>query len=434
MPTGTSTAHVQKTLLDVCIGKEGLPVGELAFVKDGAREYSVFAYAREWLRHPARFGVSPDLVLAPGHQVRKPPTNEDSRFFLALADTEPDAWGRRVIARAYAKARTHDSTLKALTELDYLCAVDDFSRIGALRLRNSKGAFLRTAEHGTRATAPLLELERMFEASRAVERNQESAQDLRYLLGRGTSLGGMRPKCTVLDDDGTLALGKFPSVTDGRSVTRGEVLALRLAAAAGIETAHARIVMVTGTPIAVIGRFDRTADHGRIAYLSAASLIQASRNQEHAYTEVLDAMRTVSVEAKADARQLWRRLVFNHLITNVDDHLQNLGFLYAGNGLWRLAPAFDLNPFPDKDRESKTWLSEDTGPITSIETLLEKAACFHLAEPEALAVLAEVHGAVTGWRSVAMHTDVGFSAADVEEFTPAFEHAEHDRAKALLSR
>ena len=434
MPTGTSTAHVQKTLLDVCIGKEGLPVGELAFVKDGAREYSVFAYAQEWLRHPARFEVSPDLVLAPGHQVRKPPTHEDSRFFLALADTEPDAWGRRVIARAYAKARTHDSTLKALTELDYLCAVDDFSRIGALRLRNSKGAFLRTAEQGTRATAPLLELERMFEASRAVERNQESAQDLRYLLGRGTSLGGMRPKCTVLDDDGTLALGKFPSVTDGRSVTRGEVLALRLAAAAGIETAHARIVMVTGTPIAVIGRFDRTADHGRIAYLSAASLLQASRNQEHAYTEVLDAMRTASVEAKADARQLWRRLVFNHLITNVDDHLQNLGFLYAGNGLWRLAPAFDLNPFPDEDRESKTWLSEDTGPITSIETLLEKAACFHLAEPEALAVLAEVHDTLTGWRSVAMNTDVGFSAADVEEFTPAFEHAEHDRAKALLSR
>jgi serine/threonine-protein kinase HipA len=127
-------------------------------------------------------------------------------------------------------------------------------------------------------------------------------------------------------------------------------------------------------------------------------------------------------------------LVFNHLITNVDDHLQNLGFLYAGNGLWRLAPAFDLNPFPDKDRESRTWLSEDTGPITSIETLLEKAACFHLAGPEALAVLAEVHGAVTGWRSIAMNTDVGFSAADVEEFTPAFEHAEHDRAKALLSR
>jgi serine/threonine-protein kinase HipA len=434
MATRKRTVNAQITRLDVCIGKEGLPMGELAYVKDGAREYSVFAYGQDWLRHPFRFEVSPDLVLAPGHQVRKPPAKDDSRFFLALADTEPDAWGRRVIARAHAKERKKDPSLKALTELDYLCAVDDFSRIGALRLRNDNGDFLRTVEQDMCATAPLIELERMFQASRAVERSQESAQDLRYLLGKGTSLGGMRPKCTVLDDDGTLALGKFPSVKDERSVTRGEVLALRLARQAGIETANARIVIVKGTPIAVISRFDRTIDHGRIAYLSAASLLQASRNEEHAYTEVVDAMRTACVEAKADAQQLWRRLVFNHLITNVDDHLQNLAFLYVGNGLWRLAPSFDLNPFPDKDRESKTWLSEDTGPITSIETLLEKTAYFHLAEPEALAVLAEVYRAVTGWRSLAMSAEVGLTAAEVEEFAPAFEHAEIDRAKALLSR
>ena len=427
-----NTGNAQKTQLDVCIGKEGLPVGELAYVKDGAREYSVFAYSQEWLRHPAHFAVSPDLALVPGHQVRKPPTKDDTRFFLALADTEPDAWGRRVIARAHAKERKKDPSLKALTELDYLCAVDDFSRIGALRLRNDKGDFLRTVEQGLRATAPLLELEHIYEASRAVERCQESAQDLRYLLGKGTSLGGMRPKCTVLDDDGTLALGKFPSEKDERTITRGEVLALRLARLAGIETSNARIVIVKDTPIAVISRFDRTHEHGRIAYLSAASLLQVGRNEEHAYTEVVDAMKSFCVEAKADARQLWRRLVFNHLITNVDDHLQNLGFLYVGNGLWRLAPAFDLNPFPDKDRESKTWLSEDTGPITTIATLLEKARYFHLAEPEALAVLGEVYGVLTQWRSLAMSAEVGLTAADVEAFAPAFEHSEMVKVKALI--
>ena len=427
-----NTRNAQKIQLDVCIGKDGLPVGELAYVKDGAREYSVFAYSQDWLRHPAHFTVSPDLALVTGHQVRKPPTKDDTRFFLALADTEPDAWGRRVIARAHAKERKKDPTLKALTELDYLCAVDDFSRIGALRLRNDKGDFLRTVEQGMSATAPLLELEHIFKASRALERSQESAQDLRYLLGKGTSLGGMRPKCTVLDDDGTLALGKFPSVKDERSITRGEVLALRLARLAGIETSNARILIVQDTPIAVISRFDRTHEHGRIAYLSAASLLQVGRNEERAYTEVVDAMKTVCVEAKADAQQLWRRLVFNHLITNVDDHLQNLGFLYVGNGLWRLAPAFDLNPFPDKDRESKTWLSEDTGPITTIETLLEKASYFHLAETEALAVLGEVYGVVTKWRSLAMSAEVGLTAASVEEFAPAFEHTEMARVKALI--
>ncbi len=430
--TGKNTVTVQKTHLDVCIGKAGLPVGELSYVKDGAREYSVFAYGQDWLRHPSRFAVSPDLALAPGHQVRKPPTKDDSRFFLALADTEPDAWGRRVIARAHAKERKENPALKALTELDYLCAVDDFSRIGALRLRNHKGDFLGTAEQGMCATAPLLELERIFQASRAVERSQESAEDLRYLLGKGTSLGGMRPKCTVLDDDGTLALGKFPSVNDERSVTRGEVLALRLARRAGIETANARIVMVKGAPIAVISRFDRTIGHGRIAYLSAASLLQAGRNEEHAYTEVVDAMRAACVEAKADSQQLWRRLVFNHLITNVDDHLQNLGFLYVGNGLWRLAPAFDVNPFPDKDRESKTWLSEDTGPITDVATLLEKAGHFHLSASEAIAVLGAVHGAIVQWRSLAMSAEVGLTAGEVEDFAPAFEHSEMDRVKALI--
>lgn len=432
MATGKSTVNAQKNQLDVCIGREGLHVGELVYVKDGNREYSVFAYGQDWLSNPSRFAVSPDLALVPGHQVRKPPGKDDSRFFLALADTEPDTWGRRLIARTHAKERKTNPALKALTELDYLCAVDDFSRIGALRLRNDKKTFLRTVEQGMRSTAPLLELEHIFQASRAVERSQESAQDLRYLLGKGTSLGGMRPKCTVLNDDGTLALGKFPSVKDERSVTRGEVLALHLARRAGIETANSRIVMVNDSPIAVISRFDRTIDHGRIAYMSAASLLQASRDEEHAYTEVVDAMKMVCVEAKADARQLWRRLVFNHLITNVDDHLQNLGFLYVGNGLWRLAPAFDLNPFPDKDRESKTWLSEDTGPITTIETLLEKAGYFHMEQPEALKVLAEVHGAITRWRSLGTSKEVGLAASEVEDFAPAFEHSGMDRAKTFL--
>ena len=97
-----------------------------------------------------------------------------------------------------------------------------------------------------------------------------------------------------------------------------------------------------------------------------------------------------------------------------------------------MAPAFDLNPFPDKDRESKTWLSEDTGPITAIESLLEKAAYFHLAAPEALVVLEEVYGVVTRWRSLAMSAAVGLTAAEVEEFAPAFEHSETDRVKTLL--
>jgi serine/threonine-protein kinase HipA len=416
-----------KTTFDVCIGSAGLSVGTLTYVDDGARSYSSFTYKDAWLQSPHRFNVSPDLELLSGqYQVRKAPAKEDSTFHFAFADTEPDAWGRRVIARAHAKARKKDPQLKALTELNYLCAVDDFSRMGALRLRDctSKGMgnYLRTAPAGGRVTPPLLELERIMEACRAVEYSKESAEDLRYLLGNGTSLGGMRPKSTVLDADGTLALGKFPSVDDNRSVTRGEVLALRLAQKAKIDAAKSRIEMIAGKPVAIVTRFDRTATNARIPYLSGASMLQASRSDEHAYTEIVDIMNTVCLDAKADAQQLWRRLVFNLLITNTDDHLYNIGFLHAGHDKWTLAPAFDLNPFPDKDRESKTWLSEDTGPIDSVQQLLDKSAYFYLGQTQALTILAEVRAAVADWRHVALSKEVGLPQKELADFAPAFEH------------
>ncbi len=422
-----------KVTLDVCVGKAGVRSGELVYVKDGAREFSSFGYTDEWLASATRFEISPDLPLHSGRQLRRAPTKDDSRFFLALGDTEPDTWGRRVIARDHAKERKKNPTLKVLNELDYLCAVDDFSRVGALRIR-SAGGFLRTVEEGRRTTPPLLELEHMLHASRAVERSEETAEDLKYLLGKGTSLGGMRPKCSVLDKDGALALGKFPSVKDDRAVVRGEVLALQLAARAGVDAASARVELVQGTPVAIIRRFDRTVDDGRIHYWSGTTILQAGRNEERAYTEIVDAMRSRCAHAADDARQLWRRVVFNHLITNVDDHLQNMGFLYAGNGLWRLAPAFDLNPFPDKAHESKTWLSEDTGPVTSVHDLMVQAPYFHLDEAQALLALGDVVRSVERWREVAQSAEVGMNVRDLDDFAPAFEHEELKAARVLLGR
>jgi serine/threonine-protein kinase HipA len=429
----TKPGLISKVELDVCIGKAELPAGKLIYVKDGPREFTQFAYREQWLAAPNFFDVSPDLGRTVGYQIRKPSAKDDSCFFLAMADTEPDAWGRRVIARAHAKERKYNPGLGPLTELDYLCAVDDFSRIGALRIRDAKGGYLRSVDEGRRSTPPMLELEKMMAASRAVELNQETAEDLKYLQGKGTSLGGMRPKCTILDEDGALALGKFPSVKDERSVTRGEVLALCLARLAGIDAAKARIVMVQGMPVAIIRRFDRTASDARIPYLSGATLLQAGRNEEHAYTEVVDEMRARCLDFGTDARQLWRRLVFNHLITNVDDHLQNIGFLYVDKNLWRLSPAFDVNPFPDKDRESKTWLSEDTGPITSIQQLLEQATRFELDPDAAKQVLAEVVKAIDQWREVALTPEIGLTAAELDDFEPAFEHSDLEEAKAAIA-
>ncbi|MEX0732134.1 MAG: HipA domain-containing protein [Aquisalimonadaceae bacterium] len=427
----SATASVRQQV-ELCIGKTGTLVGQLVYVRQGRRENSAVAYDESWLANPDRFNISADLHLGLGYQSQKAASPHDSVFHGAIADTAPDAWGKRVIARDHAKRRKENPRLAPLTEMDYLLAVDDFSRVGALRLRDGDGRYLRTVEEGRRNTPPLIELGRIFQASQALERGEETLADLHYLLGKGTSLGGMRPKCTVVDEDGWLAIGKFPSVGDMRSVTRGEVLALQLARRAGIEAADARVVQLDDVPVAVIRRFDRDETGGRIPYQSAATVLQASREEDHSYTEIADAIRSRGHAPIPDLQQLWRRLVFNLLITNVDDHLQNHGFLHLEKGLWRLAPAFDINPFPDKERESKTWLSEEEGPITDVHMLLARADYFALNADQAMAILADVHTAVSSWRPLALSPAVGLRSTELDDFAPAFEHEQIEAAAALL--
>ena len=414
-PSNTLRQHVQ-----VCVGQKGALIGSLIYTRQGRRESTAFAYDASWLASPDGFNVSADLQWTSGHQPHKAATAHDSPFHGALADTAPDAWGRRVIARDHAKRRQKDPTLGVLTELDYLLAVDDSARVGALRLKGADGQWHRSVEPGRRTTPPLIALERAFRASHAIERGDETDEDLRYLQGRGTSLGGMRPKCTLVDENGRLAIGKFPSIGDTRSVTRGEVLALKLAQRAGIQAAESRVVQLADIPVALIYRFDRQPDGGRIPYQSAATMLQASRDDERSYLEIAEGSRRHALDPSADLQQLWRRLIFNLLITNVDDHLQNHGFLHATNGHWRLSPAFDINPFPDKDRESKVWLSEEDGPITNTRMLLARSREFALMPEAAQKVLDEVRAAVAGWREVALSPEVGLTQKELRGFEGAF--------------
>lgn len=157
------------------------------------------------------------------------------------------------------------------------------------------------------------------------------------------------------------------------------------------------------------------------------------RAQDGSYHRTFaDAICAHGHEPTRDTHQLWRRMLFNLLITNVDDHLQNHGFLHVEKGLWKLAPAFDINPFPDKERESKTWLSERDGPVVELETLLARCAYFALSVSDALNVLAQVHAAVAAWREVAQSAEVGLSAKELRDFAPAFEHDQMGAAARLL--
>jgi serine/threonine-protein kinase HipA len=233
----------------------------------------------------------------------------------------------------------------------------------------------------------------------------------------------------VRDDDGMLAIGKFPSVQDERAVTKGEVLAMKLAKKAGIAAADVRLVDSDGVSVALVRRFDRTADGKRLLYVSAATLlgVEPGEPQEHSYTEIVDAIRMHGVAAQADIEELWRRIAFSILVNNVDDHLRNHGFLHVERGLWRLAPAFDINPFPDRARELKTWVSGETGPEASIEALMSVTAYFRISGRRAKDVLREVEGAVAGWRKTGRL--LGMSNRDLDAFADAFEHPEREAAK-----
>lgn len=424
-----------KRTLGIFLG-DGRQVGTLYYDAQGRRENAAFEYTGEWLAAKDHHAIEPGLPLVTGPQFHKK-IADGSVFHAVIADCEPDGWGRQVIRRDHAKHRQEarklgaDVGAPALNSVDFLLAVDDASRVGALRFQDEKGIFQRAPEQGRRTVPPLIELGTLLAASRAVETHSETAADLAYLRGRGTSLGGLRPKCSVIDDDGHLAIGKFPSLSDERAVTKGEVLALHLAKEAGITAAEARLVNSDGSPVALIRRFDRDGDR-RLLFVSSATMMGAERRdaEDHSYTEIVDAIRVHCAHAQADIDELWRRIAFSVLITNIDDHLLNHGFLHEKGELWRLSPAFDLNPSPERIREFKTWISEDAGPAATIDGLMSVTPYFKISRQRAKAILAEVERAVATWRKAGL--SIGLTAQELDEFADAFEHAERAAARRVI--
>lgn len=408
----------------IFVGENPIEVGKLSYEKKGQKSTSAFLYSESWLRNPDQFALSPDLPLISGYQFHSARTSDESPFFACFSDVEPDGWGKMVIQRDFAKQRKdvagNHRTPTLLDDFDYLMWISDFSRIGAIRLKDSEGIFQRRADH-KRQIPPLIELPQLLRASKAIEENQETLKDLEYLRGVGTSLGGLRPKCSIIDTDGSLSIGKFPSVGDTRSIVHGEVLALHLAKRCGIDAASSKVIDAEGTPVAVIRRFDREGPK-RLMYLSANSLLQAKSNQQYTYEDIASLIRTISPRTKYDLGQLWKRMIFNVLINNVDDHLKNHGFLHTTGDQWVLAPAFDLNPFPDKMRALKTWISQESGEVASLDDALAISKSFEIAKDEAKGILSEMKAVISKWKSLAQN--LGMNARDIDQYAPAFEYQE----------
>lgn len=387
------------------------------------RESATFNYDTSWLRHSSRFALEPALVL---HDLAHH-THTGQAMFGAFGDSAPDRWGRMLMRRAERqRAKAEKREPSTLNEIDCLLRVNDETRQGALRFSDEIGGpFLALSGTGARVP-PLVDLPALLAASDRIAEDNGSDDDLRLLLAPGSSLGGARPKASVRDHDGRLLIAKFPHPGDETDQPAWETLALRLASSAGIDATTGRLETVADRSVLLLDRFDRAGTH-RIPFLSAMSLLGASDNESHSYLEIADALRQCSASLADDLAELWRRIVFSILISNVDDHLRNHGLLWEGAHGWRLAPAYDLNPTPTDIRPRSLSLAiDDQEHTASLGLAFEVAEYFGLDDKTARRIAKDVGTAVESWRHEAQVLNI--RANEIERMASAFEHADLKQA------
>lgn len=387
-------------------------------------ETILFEYADAWLTDPDHFSLEPALALTRGAYA--PLAGQP--IFGSIGDSAPDTWGRRLMQRAERRwAEREGRAVRTLSESDYLLGVSDEARLGALRFRWAGDEVFQAPIRG--GVPALIEIGRLLQVTERILRDEETDEDLQLILAPGSSLGGARPKASVIDQHGHLSIAKFPKESDEYSIEMWEEVAFRLADRAGIATPHRELLQVAGKPVLLSRRFDRDGQR-RIPFLSAMAMTGSKDGETGSYPEIVDALTQHGAQAKADAHALYRRVAFNVLISNVDDHLRNHGFLWLGRTGWSLSPIYDLNPTPTdlKARVLTTNIDLDEGTC-SIDLLEEAAEYFGLGLSPARQIIKEVAIATATWREVAK--EVGARAAEITRMASAFEHDDLERAQSL---
>jgi serine/threonine-protein kinase HipA len=398
----------------VDFNREPIQLGRVWVRDRQGKETATFQYAPEWLAHPGRFALAPGLPLATGQ------FHSATGLFNAFTDAAPDRWGK-MLMRHHERNRAKDagSTPRQLLEADFLAGVDDQTRMGALRFKGVDGGDFLTQTGAT--IPPLLELKNLLSATDRIEKGKARKTDVALVLAPGASLGGARPKATVRDREGQLWLAKFPWAKDEWPVIQWEAAVLLMAEKARVAVPRFRIEMVGAKMVLMLARFDRRGDGARVPYMSAFTALDAKDHQEdRSYLELVDALRVLGNAPREDLQQLWRRMVFNVLVSNVDDHLRNHGFLRGGDG-WRLSPAFDMNPSPhDVSGRIHVLALNEVDRSSSLDICMSVAGYFALKSNDAATIAAEVGAVVSAWRDFAKQCKL--SRSDMERMETAFEH------------
>jgi serine/threonine-protein kinase HipA len=406
------------------LGGETSQIGLLRRHPARRAETVTFEYSDTWLQDPRRFSIEPALGLTRGPFA---PARGQS-MFGAIGDSAPDTWGRRLMQRAERRQAARENRgVRTLSETDYLLGVCDETRLGSLRFRRAGEIAFQAPTHV--GVPPLIELGRLLQITERVLKDEETDEELDLIFAPGSSLGGARPKASIIDQYGLLSIAKFPKETDDYSIETWEEIALRLADKAGIITPNHELVLVAGKAVLLSRRFDRSGTT-RVPFLSAMSMTGSIDGERGSYPEIVDALAQNGAQAREDAEALYRRMVFNVLVSNVDDHLRNHGFLWFGTSGWSLAPAYDLNPTPTdiKARILTTNIDLDEGTC-SLDLVESAAEYFGLPTAKARVTIREVADATCTWRTVA--TETGARPAEINRMASAFEHEDLVRAKAL---
>lgn len=401
--------------------KTAVLIGELGYESlRGTDSYS-FCYDHNWLRQYSDLYLSADINNYTGLQFTQP----DRDIFGCFGDALPDRWGRLLLnRREQIRAQEEKRPVRKLSSYDYLLGIDDYSRMGGFRFKESPdGEFINC--DATLRIPPLTDIQVLVAASIEVEKSEERnlLPDKKWLLQLvhpGTSLGGARPKAGVLNEEGELCVAKFPSRNDEYDIGLWEHLSHLLAKEAGVEAAETRAITAGEKYHTLLSkRFDRTTDGHRRHFASAMTLLGltdgCNAQTGNGYLDIVDFILQHCCNVEANLRELYRRVAFSIAIGNSDDHFRNHGFLLTPKG-WTLSPAYDLNP---TFNDHQSLLINATTNRSDLQLLLASSEEYMIGKEEATRIIEEVKDGVSQWRSMA--TRIGIAKREMDLFAQVFE-------------
>ena len=395
--------------------KEPRLVGELSYESLRGSDSYGFCYSNEWLKDYGSLFLSDDLNNYPGQQYTAP----DKDIFGCFSDALPDRWGRTLInRREQILAKDEKRPVRRLSSFDYLIGIEDFSRMGGFRFKESMdGDYINTSE--TLRIPPLADIRELIAASSEIEKSEEEDQlpEMRWiaqLVQPGSSLGGARPKASVLDENKNLCIAKFPSRKDDYDAGLWEHFSHLLAKKAGINAAETRVISTNDKYHTLLSRrFDRREDGKRIHFASAMTLLGlndgANANTGNGYLDIVDFIIQNCTNVEDNLKELYRRVAFNICIGNTDDHFRNHGFLLTVKG-WSLSPAYDMNPTVN---EYQSLLISTDSNKADLSILLDGCEDYMLNRKTAENIVLEVVEAVKKWRELVARLDISEREMDM---------------------